>query len=121
MLYHLTNIFLKLIFPQKSSHTYINKMLKKRPLLCESKFSKSGRHRFYHLQRANGKVVFTILKQSVTGGAGGPVNNRSQPTVMPTGMYYPNDNQVYWLMFKFIIQALPDSYQQGLVTAHCLH
>ena len=24
----------------------------------------------------------------------GPVTNRSQPTVMPTGMYYPTDNQV---------------------------
>ena len=24
----------------------------------------------------------------------GPVTNRSRPTVMPTGMYYPSDNQV---------------------------
>ena len=63
---------LKLIFPWKSGPTYISKMLKKQLLLCESKFSKSSYHRFYLLQRANGKAVFAILKQSVTGGAGHP-------------------------------------------------
>ena len=44
-------------------------MLKKWLLLCKSKFSKSGHHWFYLSQRANGKAVFAILKQSVTGGA----------------------------------------------------
>ena len=60
---------LKLFFLPKSSHTYINKMLKTQPPLCESKFSKSSCHWFYLSQTANSKAIFATLKQSVTGGA----------------------------------------------------
>ena len=49
---------------QKSGHPYINKMLKKRLLLCKSKFSKSGHHRFYLSQRANSKAVFALAKET---------------------------------------------------------
>ena len=47
----------------KSGCPYINKMLKKWPLLCKSKFSKSSCHQFYLLQRANGKAVIALAKE----------------------------------------------------------